>query len=163
MKETELKIRVYGDRLLRKKSKPVKVVGKHERDLLDRMAQMMYSREGIGLAAPQVGINKQLIVLDIGQGIFKIINPSIKKKEGSWVMEEGCLSLPEVSVKVKRAKKIFVEGIDELNKKVSFWADDLFARVLQHEIDHLKGKLIIDYAGLLKKISIRKKFKTKRA
>lgn len=159
MKETELKIHVYANKALRKKSLLVKSIGKEEQKLLDGMAKTMYSSGGIGLAAPQVGINKQIIILDVGQGLFKLINPMVKKREGHEIMEEGCLSLPGISVKVKRAKKIFVEGVDEFNKSLSFWADDLFSRVLQHEIDHLKGKLIIDYASFLKKIKIRKELK----
>ncbi|MFC1709744.1 peptide deformylase [Candidatus Omnitrophota bacterium] len=159
MKETELKIHIYGDKALRKKSKPVKSVGKEEKALIDKMVEIMYLNGGIGLAAPQVGINKQLIIIDIGKGLFKIFNPKIKKKQGSAVREEGCLSFPGVSVKVKRPKRIFVEGINELNKRIDFWADDLFSVALQHEIDHLKGKLIVDYANFVKKIAIRKKFK----
>ncbi|NQU18661.1 peptide deformylase [bacterium] len=161
MKEIELKIRIYGDKCLRKKSAPVKMVGSEEKALLERMAEIMYSNAGIGLAAPQVGINKQIIILDVGQGLFKLINPKVKEKKGFASIEEGCLSLPGVSVKVKRAKEVFVEGIDEFNKKVAFWADDLFSIALQHEIDHLKGKLIIDYANFLKKIKIKRALKTK--
>jgi peptide deformylase len=159
MKETELRIHTYGDAALRKKSLSVELVGNEERALLEKMAKIMYSRGGIGLAAPQVGINKQLIIVDIGEGLFKLINPKIKMRQGSMVMEEGCLSLPNVSVKVKRAKKVFVEGIDEFNNKLSFWAEDLFSRALQHEIDHLKGKLIVDYANFIKKIKIKKVFR----
>lgn len=161
MKETELKIRIYGDKALRKKSLAVKVVGSQERALFDQMAKIMYSQGGIGLAAPQVGIDRQLIIIDVGKGLFKLINPKIKKKKGCCVMLEGCLSLPEVSVEIKRADKVFIEGINEFNEKVCFWAEDLFSRALQHEIDHLKGKLIIDYAGFIEKLSIKRKLKTK--
>lgn len=159
MIETELKIRIYGDKILRKKSLPIKIVGAPERELLEKMAAIMYSVGGIGLAATQIGIDKQLAVVDVGQGLVKLINPKIKIKQGVASMEEGCLSLPEVAVNVKRAKKIFVECLDEFNKKIVFWADDLFSRAIQHEIDHLRGKLIIDYANFFKKIEIKKKFK----
>lgn len=159
MQETGLRIHIYGDKALRKKSPPVKSVSKGERELLDEMAKIMYASGGIGLSAPQVGINKQIIIVDVGQGLFKLINPKVKTKQGSFVMEEGCLSFPEVSVKVKRAKRVFVECITESNKKMSFWADDLFSRAIQHEIDHLRGRLIIDYANFFKKLEIRRKFK----
>ena len=84
MKETKLRLRIYGDKTLRKKSLPVKTVGKEEQVILERMAQVMYSSGGIGLAAPQVGINKQMIVVDIGKGLCKLINPVVKEKKGSW-------------------------------------------------------------------------------
>lgn len=159
MKETELRIHIYGDKALRKKSQSVKLVGSEEKALADKMADIMYSSGGIGLAAPQVGINKQLIIIDIGQGLFKLFNPKVKKKQGAIALEEGCLSFPGISVKVKRAQRILVEGINELNKKTDFWAEDLFSVALQHEIDHLKGKLIVDYANFIKKLEINKKFK----
>ncbi|MFH1621986.1 MAG: peptide deformylase [Candidatus Omnitrophota bacterium] len=159
MKEIELKIHTYGDSVLRKKSKPFNSVGNAEKVLAEKMAKLMYSSGGIGLAAPQVGINKQLVIVDVGQGLFKLFNPKVKTKTGSESIEEGCLSVPGITVKVKRPKRVFIEGINELNKKVSFWADDLFARALQHEIDHLKGKLIVDYANIFKKLGIKSKFK----
>ncbi|MFC1754474.1 peptide deformylase [Thermoproteota archaeon] len=159
MSEIELRIHIYGEKSLRKKSSRVRKVGKQERDLLKKMAEVMYSSGGIGLAAPQVGINRQMIVVDVGQGLCQLINPKVLKKDGSLIMQEGCLSLPEVCVNIKRAKKVFIEYTDENNKKISFWADNLFSRAVQHEIDHLKGKLIVDYVNLLKRMSIRKRFK----
>lgn len=159
MKETGLKLRIYGDKALRRKAKAVKSVGSEEKKLLVNMAKIMYENRGVGLAAPQVGISKQIIICDIGKGLCKLINPKIKKKEGSCCMDEGCLSLPGISISVKRPSKIFVEALDEFNKKTIFWAEDLLARVIQHEMDHLKGKLIVDYANLLQKIKIRKVFK----
>ncbi|MDD5005453.1 MAG: peptide deformylase [Candidatus Omnitrophica bacterium] len=161
MKETELKIHTYGDKVLRNKSLPVKKVGEEERRILDKMVDIMYTHGGIGLAAPQVGINKQIIIINVGKGLYKLINPKISEKKGSAVLEEGCLSLPGISVEVKRAKRIFVEAMDEFNKDVAFWADDLFSRAIQHEIDHLVGKLIIDYASFIKRIKIRKNLKKK--
>lgn len=159
MSETKLKLRIYGDRALRRKSLPVKSVGAQEKILLDSMAEIMYASGGIGLAAPQVGVNRQMIIVDVGKGLTALINPRIRKKKGSWVMQEGCLSVPEVYVDVKRAKRVFVEGLDVANNRVSFWADEIFGRALQHEIDHLRGKLIVDYASLVKRLAIRGKFK----
>jgi peptide deformylase len=161
MPETELKIRVVGDPVLRKKAKKIDRVTAGHRDALSKMARLMYEASGVGLAAPQVGIDEQMIVVDIGKGLYKLINPRIVKKEGRQAIEEGCLSVPGVSVKVKRAKKIMLEALDEEGNTVVFDAQDLLACVCQHEIDHLLGKLIIDYAPLWKRLSLRKKLKGK--
>lgn len=159
MKETALRIRLFGDPVLRKKANAVKHVTAAHRDILSKMAQAMYRDKGIGLAAPQVGINEAMIVADIGAGLYKLINPKILKKEGAQVMEEGCLSVPGVCIQVRRAKKIVVKAEDENSKPVTIEAEDLLARVFQHEIDHLKGKLIPDYASLFEKLRIKKKLK----
>jgi peptide deformylase len=159
MSETELKIHIYGDKALRQKARPFESVGDYERALIDTMAKVMYANGGVGLAAPQLGINKQSIIVDVGEGLFKIFNPKIKARQGSTAMEEGCLSVPGITVKVKRAKRVLVEGLNEFNKKIEFWADDLFSVALQHEIDHLKGKLIVDYANVIKKLEIKRKFR----
>ena len=142
---------------MRKKAKAVKEITPDLRQLLSSMSQIMYDCAGIGLAAPQIGIDKSVIVVDAGGGLYKLINPKIVKKEGSYVLEEGCLSIPDVSIKVKRAKKIKLAALDEFGKPVSIEAQDLLACVFQHEIDHLKGRLIIDYASFFEKLRIRKK------
>jgi len=151
-----LRIRTYGDPCLRKKSKPVTEVGPSERFLINAMIDTMHAYKGIGLAAPQVGINEQIFVVDTGDGAFAVINPHIVKKLGSDVMEEGCLSIPEVLVKVKRAESIVVEYMDENNRKVERKCFGLLAKVIQHETDHLNGKLIIDYASLAEKLKFKK-------
>lgn len=156
MEETALKIRVFGDAVLRKKSIPVKNIDSSCRDTLSKMAQLMYAQSGIGLAAPQVGINREMIVVDIGSGLYKLINPKIVSKEGRQTIEEGCLSVPGVCVKVKRARIIKVRAMDESARPVTIKAQGLLACVIQHEIDHLKGKLIVDYASLWKKLRITK-------
>ncbi len=117
----------------------------------------MYENSGIGLAACQVGINASMIVVDIGRGLYKLINPRVIKREGSQVTEEGCLSVPGVCIGVKRARKIKLKAQDDFGKPLSIDAEDLLACVFQHEIDHLKGKLIVDYASFLDKLRIRKK------
>ena len=152
---TELKIRVYGDPVLRKKSKPVKDVGPSERLLIASMIETMHHNKGIGLAAPQVGINEQILVADIGDGPLAIINPRILKKSGREVLEEGCLSLPGVNVEVRRAKKILVSFINESGRKVQKTFEGLLARVILHETDHLRGKLIIDYVSFAQRIKLR--------
>ena len=99
-----------------------------------------------------IGIDKNMIVVDIGEGLLRVINPVIIKKEGNESQEEGCLSVPETCVNVKRAKKILVNYLNEKGEPLSIAAEGLLARVLQHEIDHLMGKLIIDYMNPLKKL-----------
>jgi len=145
---------------LRRRSKPVSKVADAERSILEQMAELMRLSGGVGLAAPQVGINKQMVMVDVGNGLVTLINPRILKKTGFEVMEEGCLSLPGVYVKVRRPRKIVVSGYNEQNEKITLNACDLFARALQHEIDHLRGRLIIDYANLFAKMRLRKKLKS---
>src|SRR5208282_5187094 len=113
-----LKIRLYGDPCLQIKSKPVKEVGPVERMLIAAMFETMIACKGVGLAAPQVGINEQIFVVDTGKEIFAVINPKILRTSGSEVMEEGCLSIPRVQVDVKRPKTVWVEFTDEQNRKV---------------------------------------------
>lgn len=155
-KEFQLKIRTFGDPALRKKAKPVKQITPWHSDILSKMAQLMYDAGGIGLASSQVGIDEAMTVVDIGQGLYKLINPKIIKKQGRQAIEEGCLSVPGVCLKVKRAKKIVLEAQDESGKPVVIEAEDLLACVFQHEIDHLKGRLIVDYASIFEKFKIRR-------
>jgi peptide deformylase len=157
MSKTALRIRLLGDPALRIKTKSVKEIGQAQRDILSEMAGLMYAASGIGLAAPQVGINESMIVVDIGSGLYKLINPRIVRKEGQQVLEEGCLSIPGVCIKVKRAKNILVAAQDEFAKPVTIEAQDLLACVFQHEIDHLKGKLMVDKASILEKFRIGRK------
>ena len=153
---TPLKIRFYGDPCLRKKSEAVKNIGPGERFLIESMILTMIDAKGIGLAAPQVGINQRIFVADVGEGPIAIINPEIIKKSGSSKMEEGCLSIPAVNVIVKRPDKIHVKYKDENNKPHERDFDGLLARVIQHETDHLDGKMIVDYASIFKKRKIKK-------
>jgi peptide deformylase len=150
-----MKIICVGDKRLRKKACKVLKVTAEECRLLDEMANTMYLEGGVGLAACQVGIDKQLVVIDIGEGLIKLVNPAIVKKEGAEVQEEGCLSVPDTAIKVKRAKKVTVEYLNDKGEALKISAEGLLARVLQHEIDHLLGKLIIDYLGPIKKLILR--------
>jgi peptide deformylase len=159
MSETELKIRTVGDPVLRKKAKKISRIGPDHAGTLSRMARLMYASKGIGLAAPQVGLNQCMIVVDIGNGLYKLINPRIVSRAGRQSTEEGCLSVPGVYVKIKRAKRVCLEALDENGKPLKIEANDLLACVFQHEIDHLEGKLIIDYASLLKRLELKKKLK----
>ncbi|MBI5415985.1 MAG: peptide deformylase [Candidatus Omnitrophica bacterium] len=156
MTTTVLAIRIYGDPCLRKRSVPVARVGDGELALIQSMLAAMRENKGVGLAAPQVGINRQIFVADVGTGPMAFINPRIIRRMGGAALEEGCLSIPGVTVMVRRPEKIVVRYMDENNRPQEKIYDDLLARVIQHEMDHLDGKLIIDYAGLKGKIKLRK-------
>ncbi len=157
MSATALKIRVFGDPALRKKASAVRKITPLHRDILSQMSQAMYADAGVGLAAPQVGISEAMIVVDIGSGLYKLVNPKIVKRQGRQALEEGCLSIPGICIKVRRARRVSVSAQDEEGKDVFIDAQDLLACVLQHEIDHLKGKLIVDYASFLEKLKIKQK------
>lgn len=151
-----LKIVKFPAPILKKEAAKVTHVGAHEKALLAKMAEAMYLNGGVGLAAVQVGIDKQMAVVDVGSGLLKLINPVIIKKEGRESMEEGCLSVPGMAVKVRRAKKIHVSFLNENGEASRLKADGFCARAIQHEIDHLSGKLIIDYLNPIKKMFLKK-------
>ena len=142
----------FPEPMLRKKARKVEKVRERERAMLDDMASAMYLSQGVGLAAVQVGIDSQLAVIDTSTGLIKMVNPVIVKASGSQSQEEGCLSCHGASVKVKRSSKVVVSYLDENGEMAELRADGLLARAVQHEIDHLRGKLIIDYLGPLKKM-----------
>ena len=142
-----LKIRLFGDPCLRKKSSPVKEIGPGERMLIQSMIATMHDAKGVGLAAPQVGISKRFFVMDIGEGPMAIINPKISKKMGTDTLEEGCLSIPEVTINIERPQQITVKYMDENGQAQEKTCENLMARIIQHETDHLDGKLIVDYAS----------------
>lgn len=154
----KLKLHVLGDPVLRKKAALVKEVGPSERLLIASMVEAMREFKGIGLAAPQVGIDLQIFVVDIGMGPFAVVNPHIIKRSGSGFMDEGCLSVPGFAVKVKRPETIHVRYTNENNQVVERELTELLARVFQHEYDHLMGKLIVDYAGWRKRRIINQHF-----
>lgn len=155
-----LPIKIYPDPVLHQQSAEVTQVSAEIRRLLDAMAETMYSQRGIGLAAPQIGVLQRLVVIDIrwsedeGKGpreLLSLVNPKILKKEGEIEWEEGCLSIPGFLQKMNRSKKVWVEALDKNERPVRIEAEDLLAVALQHEIDHLDGKLIIDKASRLKR------------
>lgn len=152
-----LNVRKYPDEMLRKKAKEVSVVDAEVRRLLDDMAMTMYAVNGIGLAGPQVGLDMCLIVIDVGKGLLKLVNPKIVSSEGKSVFEEGCLSVPDVTVKIKRASKVKVKALNNEGRDELIEAEGLLAHAFQQEIDHLDGKLIIDYLPFYKKIFIKKR------
>lgn len=141
-----MEIRTVGDEVLRRKSKPVKAVNGSIRRLLDEMAETMQHESGIGLAAPQVGIAKRVLVADVGEGLIELINPEILFAEGNQVGLEGCLSIPDVVGEVSRAQSVRLTGLNRDGHQVWIEANGLLARCLQHEIDHLDGILFTDRA-----------------
>jgi peptide deformylase len=144
----KITIKTYPDPCLLDISEPVEKGTQEVIDTLDRMAELVTQQQGAGLAAPQIGINKRLIVVRIDNRVYQYINPEIIEKSDEVVEDyEGCLSLPGVILKVPRAKTIKVRVYTLTGKKQTFEAAGLMARVIQHEIDHLDGKLLIDYYG----------------
>jgi peptide deformylase len=141
----DLRIRTHPDPILRQKSQKVSSVGEGEKKLLDYMVETMYANQGIGLAAVQVGITKRMIVIDAGEGVLKMVNPEITSASGSSVLEEGCLSVPGKLVSVVRPERIRVSYIDENNTPKENEFASLTSKAIQHEIDHLNGKIILDY------------------
>ena len=141
-----MEIRTVGDPVLRKKAKVVQRVNRVIRDILDEMIKTMAEAKGVGLAAPQVGIAKRLIVVDVGEGPIYLVNPEIIWSEGECTAVEGCLSVPGYVGDVRRAEKVRVTGLDREGRRVWVEGDGLLARALQHEIDHLDGVLFIDVA-----------------
>jgi peptide deformylase len=137
-------IRTDDDEILRKKSKKVEVINERVRTLIEDMKETMYAADGVGLAAPQVGILKRIAVVDVGEGLVTVINPEIIEKNGSCVDVEGCLSLPGRQGEVERPESIKVKALNEEGNEVVIAAEGLFARALCHEIDHLDGVLFID-------------------
>lgn len=132
------------DDILRKKSKPVDKIDDRIITLLDDMAETMYHADGVGLAAPQVGILKRVIVIDIGEGLIELINPEIIWEKGEQDGEEGCLSIPGYSARVKRPAQVKVKGLNRKGEEIEIVGKGLLARALCHEIDHLDGILFID-------------------
>lgn len=139
-------IRLDGDPILRKKSREVTEITDRIKILLDDMVETMYEAQGVGLAAPQIGILRRIIVIDIGEGPMKIINPEITEEEGELVAIEGCLSIPGISGDVPRPGKIKVKYLDVEGNEQIIEAKGPLARVFCHEIDHLDGILYTDKA-----------------
>lgn len=144
-----LDVRKYPDPVLNKKCEQVQSMDQEE--LIENMLETMYANQGIGLAAPQVGILKRILVLDVGDGSRAFINPKIINGTGKAVGEEGCLSVPGTSLEIKRFEHVIVEAWNVNGEKFTVKASDILARCLQHEIDHLNGILILDKANFWQK------------
>ena len=139
-------IREYGDEILKKKSKEVDVIDDKIRELINDMMETMHKYNGLGLAAPQVGILKRIIVIDLYEEgpCFALVNPVLEKAKGKQIVDEGCLSFPNQFAKVERPLEVVVTGLDENGKKTKIVAKGLLAQALCHEIDHLNGELFIE-------------------
>ncbi len=139
-------IREDGDEILRKKSREVEKVDDKIREILDDMVETMHKYNGVGLAAPQIGILKRLVVIDLydDKGPIKLVNPEIIKEKGTQEVEEGCLSFPNKFAKVIRPEEVTVKALDENGKQIRISAKGLLAQAISHEIDHLNGVLFID-------------------
>jgi peptide deformylase len=140
----KLPIVTIGDPVLQTRAQEVPRITKKIAKLIDDMIETMYEADGIGLAAPQVGVGQRIIVADLGEGPVVLVNPVIQSAQGEEVDVEGCLSIPERWVYVKRAAEVEVSGLNEKGKQVRLKAEGYFARALQHEIDHLDGILMLD-------------------
>ncbi len=139
------KIRVFGDPVLRKVAEEVAGIDGKLAQLANDMLDTMYAEPGLGLAAPQVGVQRRIFVYDVGEGPQTLVNPVIGEGRGEWVYEEGCLSVPGLSWDIVRPKEIHLTGYDLDGNEVSIEADELLARLLQHELDHLDGIMLVDH------------------
>ena len=137
-------IRKDGDEILRKKSKEVEAINEKILILLQDMADTLYKADGVGLAAPQVGVLKRVVVIDVGEGLIELINPVIKSQSGQQCMAEGCLSVPGIWGEVNRPTHVVVEALNSKGEKIVIKGEGLLAIALCHEIDHLDGILFKD-------------------
>ena len=157
---SKLTILEFPDERLRKKAKPVAEIDNEIRHLVDNMFEIMYEAKGIGLAATQVNVHQRVIVIDTSEEKnhpICLINPEIMEKQGVEESDEGCLSIPGFFEKVKRAERVKVRALDKAGEAFELEANDLLAVCIQHEMDHLEGKLFVDYLSPLKRQRIKKK------
>jgi peptide deformylase len=162
---SQLTILEYPDPRLRTKAQPVVVFDAALQTLIDAMFETMYAAPGIGLAATQVNVHKQLLILDVSEEKNRplvLINPKIAAVEGSQVYQEGCLSVPGIYADVERGDRITVEALDRHGQPLAFEAEGLLAVCIQHEMDHLIGKLFVDYLSPLKRELVRRKLEKQR-
>ena len=157
-----LEIKKYGDPVLREKALEVDEITPKINKLIDDMIETMYASLGAGLAAPQIGISKRIIIIDgEDDGLLVLINPVLIKKEGKVDEEEGCLSVPGIYSNVERYETVTVEGLDRNGEKIRIKKDGLMGKALQHEIDHLEGLLFIDRISKIKRQVLLKEYKKK--
>ena len=150
----------YPDKRLRKVAKPVAKVDDRIKKLVTDMFETMYEAPGIGLAATQVNVHKQVIVIDVSADKDQplcLINPEILSEEGVEKSDEGCLSVPEIYEAVERAEKVMIKAMNENGEEYTLQADELLSVCIQHEMDHLKGKLFVDYLSPLKRQRVKKR------
>lgn len=157
-----LDIHVLGSPILRAETKVVSEITDDLRKLANDLFETMYKAKGIGLAAPQVGRSERLAVVDVDDQRYALVNPEIVWEEGSERAEEGCLSIPDIYGEVDRAQRVLVRALDLEGSPFELETTDLLARCLQHEIDHLHGRLFIDYLSFLKRRAAIAKWETLR-
>ena len=155
---------LWGAEVLEKTSEPIKNITDAEIKLVEDMIETMYKAPGVGLAAPQVGVSKRIMVTDATGGerkdhLFTILNPEIVSAEGEQFEEEGCLSIPGFSATVVRPKKIVLRGLDVNGKEIFIEGSDLLARAFSHEMDHLDGKFFLDHLSFIKRDMIKRRIK----
>ncbi len=158
------KIRIFPDPVLRQKTDPVEEVDEGVRTLIADMIETMHAAPGVGLAAPQVGESRWIIVADPSSGedpeaVLALINPVVLNAEGSQTCEEGCLSFPEVEVSIQRPERATLEGLLPDGRNVRIEVEGYLALIIQHELDHLNGVLIIDYLGPVKRDLVKRKLR----
>ncbi len=158
-----LEIKTYPADVLKQKAKPVTTIDADIQQLVDDMIETMHASHGIGLAAPQIGVSQRLVVLDLSNReeqvpVLALINPEIIEAEGVIESEEGCLSIPECLMTIKRAETVKVRATDRDGNVVEIEAEGLLARALQHELDHLDGVVLFDRLGVLKREFIKKRY-----
>jgi len=137
-------IRLFGDPVLRQRATEIENVDGSLVRLAEDMIQTMYDAPGVGLAAPQVGVQRRLFVYDVGDGPFAVVNPEIVESSGEWLYQEGCLSIPGLSWDLLRPKEVHLRGFDLDGEEIDIEADELLARCFQHEMDHLNGVLVVE-------------------
>ncbi len=153
-----LKIRFYNDPVLRQECEKIEKITPEIRELIEAMKEMMKKDGGVGLAGPQIGITKRIIVVETDKGVFGYINPLvIKQGKETWTVEEGCLSFPGLFLKISRPREAEIKALDEDGNEVIIEAKDWPARIFLHEIDHTNGVLFIDRASCLQKLKKIKK------
>ena len=164
MVETALSIKTFGAPVIRKRARPVQNLNERYRTVISSMAGLMYDAGGIGLAAPQVGILRAIIIADIGSGLYKLVNPRIVKRSGSQVNQEGCLSVPGFNATVVRPSRVVLKGLDRAGEEQTIEGTDLLARAFQHEMDHLDGRVFVDrLRGIQRDLIVRRIRKLTRA
>lgn len=160
-------IKKYPDAVLRRKTEPVAQFDSELQQLIDDMIETMYAAPGVGLAANQVGVSKQVAVIDVRAAqegsLIVLVNPEIVYAEGENSTEEGCLSVPEYTTIVKRAERVKVKGLDREGRPLEIEAEGFLAKALQHEIDHLNGLLFIDRIGRIKREFFKKRYAREKA
>lgn len=157
-----LDIKIYPDKILTRKTKPVIDFGAATEELINNMVETIYANRGAGLAANQVGVGKQVVVISAGDGLKALINPKIVGQSGRAVMTEGCLSFPGLELEIKRPVKIEVAYFDKNGRPRTITAVDLTARIICHEIDHLNGRTMLDHLSFWKRLMVAREWKKQR-